>query len=181
MEEKNIFFEIRAKYDETAYRALGEATWDLFWRKRMQIRTFPIFGGMILLVAFSLLTNFKIYGPIGKGLHFLGIVFFILSFWLLSFFGRKKLARKTCKLAKDRGALPLDVIFQFEKNRIVSRTGTIKSSVRYDRATGYFQRKEWDFLFFGTEAFLWKEKDVENPEEFNLFLIEKTELEKKIL
>lgn len=181
MDEKKYIYLIKAHYDESGYRALGEATWKLFWQKKMQTRSYPIFGAIAVILLFLLMQRFSTLGAMGKIGYIFGIAFFISLFWLSNVTGRRKIARRTLALARERGTVPLDVTFHFEKNRILAVFGEEEASVRYDKTTYYVTIGEWEILFFGSGAYLWKTSDLEEAASFHEFLEAQTGLKRHSL
>lgn len=168
--------DLNSRYDETAYRALSEASWQLFRKPRMQTQTYPILIGLAALTLFALISGWGRYSPVmlvGAGLF---VVLLLAAIPLSGMSAKAKMCRAAVKAAASRGEFPADIQFTFGQEAIRSKVGGHVSVVKYSQATGFAALGEWSFLFFGQAAYIFHSSAFASPEEAGRF---RTYIQKK--
>lgn len=155
-----VYYDVKAEYDKNAYRALSEASWQLFVKRRNMVVAYPVFAAMILIIGVYLfvsrntIPSYMMYGGLGM------IAFVIAVIPLSSITSRAKMTYRAVKEAKKTGRFPLKVRFRFCKNEIRGDVAGTKNEVTYKDVDIFAILGDWRFLFFGQAAYIFHVKDL---------------------
>lgn len=147
-------FVLHSTYDKAAYRALSEASWVLFRRRRMQTAAYPMLITMAILTIILLVYNWTTLSPF---LRAGGIAFVLLecaAIPLGAVSAKVKMCHTAIREAARRGEFPAEVTFTFYQEEIQAAFGSQITSVSYEAIDCLIALGEWRLLFFGHAAYI---------------------------
>ena len=167
---------VTTKYDENAYKALAETSWQLFAVYRTRMFAYPTLAAMIVLVAYALLfkpDQFSV--PIRVGMVFL-LIFFIAAVPLSASAAKNKLLGQYIKDARKNSLMDKTLKFTFLGNRISAEIDGQTADVAYDQIIKFVQLDDYHYylFFFPEGAYMIEESavgDAATRKEFEEFVI----------
>lgn len=155
-----IFFDAKSVYDENTYKALSEASWQLFVKRRNMVVAYPVFAAMIVLIGAYLAFGWNTMPEFMRYACFGMIAFVIAVIPISSVTTRLKMTSRAIKDAKKTGHFPLKVRFRFGKDEIRGNVDGQSHENSYDSVDIYAVLGDWRLLFFGQAAYIINKRDL---------------------
>lgn len=174
----NYEWVLHTLYDEQAYRALAEASWQLFRRPKMQTQAYPILiAAAVMTLAAAFLGDRS-----NRLLAAVLLLFFVAAIPLSKVSAKSKMYRTAKKAAEAAGNFPAKVTFVFLEKEIHSTIGDKSHIIPYNKVSCFAEMGNWQFLFFDqTAAYIFNTtelRDTGKLERFEAMLTQKCGLSK---
>lgn len=160
---------IHTLYDESAYRALAEACWQLFRKPRMQTQVYPVlFAVSVITLIAALMSDEVRLLP-----AMLLIAFFLAAIPLGKISAKAKMYRTAVKAGDS---FPARVDFVFTDAGIRATMAARVFDMPYQKVFCFAALSHWRFIFFdATSAYIINTADFQDQEDLHKFeaMIEK--------
>ncbi len=165
-------YTLTSSYDKTAYKALAEASWQLFRKPQMNTQVYPLLVTLSAMILILTLTQGNSNSPFLTAGGILFSAFVLLAIPLSGVSARGKMCRTAIREADKKGEYPADIQFVFGKDTIRSVIGGDQGKaavVRYSQIDFFAALGDWRFLFFGPAAYIFHKSDFSSQEELAQF------------
>ncbi|WP_312637107.1 hypothetical protein [Oscillibacter sp.] len=158
-----IQWQTETLYDESAYRALADASWQLFRKPKMHTQVYPVLGAVSALTfVLGLMNDRKYWLP-----ALLLVAFFISAIPLGKLSAKAKMYHTAVKAADS---LSERVAFAFKGDGIRATVGEHSFYTPYEKAFCFAALNQWRFLFFDeTAAYIINTLDLQDREDIQRF------------
>ena len=162
-------FSFDVTYDETTYKAMADASWQMFRKEHMVKKVYPMFEIMLFLIIMSMIGNWNQVDNFIKIICISFAVFLIACFPLTKVTSKWRMKHDAIKKLKKEGNFPMNIKFAFTNSTIYSEVKGQGSIVRYTDATEFVALGKWRIIFFGQAGYIFHESDFKSPEDVARF------------
>lgn len=165
-----MHYNLTTRYDESAYKALSDASWQLFQEPKMRSTGYPMIIMIAILTAVSIFIYKDEFGVMGMVLGSFLVLVSISAIPLSKINGKKKLFKASLKAANKVGEFPAQVRIRFLNKGIKSSVNDRTSEmVPYSDVVVTALLDQWCFIYFDKGAYIVNQSSFCSDGEFEIF------------